>query len=193
MLRRRSPILLGLEPGQEILLGQSMSGGGQEFQEQTSWDVLPEDLYSGPPPWNQSVEGPGGTPVAGPIDGLAVPETSRLSPAVINRTNNPWQRALLWAIQQKGDFQQSAGTVGTVATLIRKAESRLYLLLQNTSLANLLFVAFGYQPQVVAGGATGFQLNANGGNIEPKICPQQDVWVIGNAASVPWVIAVVVN
>jgi hypothetical protein len=181
MQRRRSPILT------ELL------GGGQEFQEQSPWDVLPADLYSGPPPPTQTVLGPGGSAMVGPIDGLAVSGGSRLSPAAINKFSDPFQRAILWAMQQKGDFQQTAGTVGTGAQLIRKAESRTYFIIQNTSLANLLFVAFGYAPQVLAGGATGFQLNANGGNYEPKICPQQDVWVIANGAGTPWVMAVVVD
>jgi hypothetical protein len=179
-MRRRSPIF-------------GLSGGGHEFQEQTPWDTLPADLYTGPPPNTQSIVGPGGSVQIGPLDGLAVPETSRLSPNVVNQFTDPWQRAILWAIQQKGNFQQLAGTVGTGALLIRKAESRSYLILQNTSVANLLFVAFGYQPQVLAGGATGFQLNANGGNYEPKIVPQQDVWVISNGAGTPWVLAVVVD
>jgi hypothetical protein len=181
MLRRRSPILTGL------------SGGGQEFQEQNPWDRLPDDLYVGPPPPTQTVLGPGGSTAVGPISDLAVSFTSRLSPAAVNKFDDPWQRALLYAIQQKGNFQQTAGTIGTAAQIIRKAESRIYLIIQNTSIANLLFVAFGYPPQVLTGGATGFQLNANGGNYEPKITPQQDVWVIGNAASVPWVLAVVVD
>lgn len=181
MLRRRSPILTGL------------SGGAQEFQEQSPWDRLPDDLYAGPPPPTQTVLGPGGAVTVGPIDDLAMSPASRLSPSVLNQFNDPWQRALLNAIQQKGNFQQTAGVVGTSALLIRKAESRVYLIIQNTSIANLLFVAFGYQPQVLTGGATGFQLNANGGNYEPKITPQQDVWVIANAVATPWVLAVVVD
>jgi hypothetical protein len=162
-------------------------GGGQEFQEQDPWADLPDDLWGGPPPDTQpGTRGPG-QDIPGFPD-MAATLGSRPSRSLLNQLSEPW-RTLMWGIQQKGNITQSAGSVTTQPKLIRPAESRSYLLLQNTSTANNLLVAFGYQPQIVTGGATGFLLVPNG-SIEPKITPQQDIWVAAVSGTALWVLGV---
>jgi hypothetical protein len=159
-------------------------GGGQDFQNQDPWAPLPENLRMGPPPATQpGAEIPGFPALAGST-GTNAPQA-----AVGSNLADPW-RTLLNGILRRCNLQQTFGTVSTQATLIRPAESRIYLLLQNTSLANQLIVAFGYAPQLVTGGATGFVLAPNGGSIEPACIPQQDVWVFGSAAGTTWVLGV---
>jgi hypothetical protein len=158
-------------------------GGGQEFQNQNPWAPITDVLNVGPPPDTQR-NGPGvqGLPQAVGFDNNAPPHN------ISSNLHEPWA-SLLNGIYQKVDVQQTYGTVGTQAVLVRKAEGRIYLLIQNTSLANQLFVAFGYAPSIVAGGATGFLLAPNGGSIEPKCIPQQDIWLLGSAAGTQFVLA----
>jgi hypothetical protein len=157
-------------------------GAGQDFQNQDPWAPLPDNLRIGPPPDTQRSGGVDHFPDSAGFNNNA-PSQNRGS-----RIEEPW-RTLLTGIYRKADVQQFFGTVGTQAVLVRKAESRIYLLIQNTSLANQLFVAFGYAPQIVTGGATGFLLAPNGGSIEPSAVPQQDVWLVASGAGTQFVFA----
>jgi hypothetical protein len=114
----------------------------------------------------------------------------RLSRSAVNQFDDPFQREVIRQLSAKVNVIQSAGVVGLQPLLIRKAEERTYLLLQNTSVANSLFFAMGYPPQVVAGGSTGFILLANGGNYEPNKISQEDIWVVATVAGTTWVLAV---
>ncbi|MGH8744518.1 MAG: hypothetical protein ACREUY_09600 [Burkholderiales bacterium] len=173
------------------MIREKLLGGAHEFQAERGHQ-LPADLWVGPPPSTQS-RGIGSTSEeTGGISGeLAMPAAARRSRSVEDTLEEPW-RSLLRGILRKGNFIQLYGTVGTQPVLVRPAESRSYFIIQNTSIANTLFVAAGYGPVVVAGGATGFILQANGGNYEPSVIPQQDIWVSANAAGTQWVMAVVV-
>jgi hypothetical protein len=171
--------------------GRRQLGGGQEFQDDTPWHDLPDDLVVGPGPDTQGSPGVGGGFTPGMAQDLAMPAVSAPSPSLLNKfAADPWKQALLYSLQRKGRFQQTFGNVGTQAVLIRKAESRTYLIIQNTSVANTLIVAFGYAPQIIAGGATGLILLANGGNYEPSVIPQEDVWVVSAVAGTQWTLAV---
>lgn len=171
-------------------------GGGHEFQEERGHN-LPENLWIGPSPGTQGrgtagqiVPSPGSA--AGLSDELAMPAASRRARSRGGDLSEPW-RTLMYGTQRKGDLLQTYGIVGTNPVLIRPAENRIYLIVQNTSLANTLLVGVGYGPQIVAGGATGFILLPNGGNYEPSVIPQQDIWVTGSAAGTTWVMAAAVG
>jgi hypothetical protein len=165
-------------------------GGGQEFQEERA-HALPPDLYIGPPPRTQTRSGPG-TETPGISSELATSAGSARSRSLLDSLDEPW-RTIMYALQRKGQYIQTFGTVGLQPQLIRGAESRSYFIIQNTSLANSLFVGVGYGPVVVAGGATGFLLQPNGGNYEPTVFPQGDIWVSASGAGTQWVMAVCVD
>lgn len=165
-------------------VGLKLLGGGQEFQEQTPYSELPADLFAGPPPRTQSAAGNGGSP----IYGLALAPSSA-PPQDKYAGLPPDLRALITAVQRIGDVTMYSGTVGTQAILVRPAERRTYLLLQNTSAANSLLFGIGVQPAVITGGFTGFLLAANGGSFEPQVIPQQDIWLLGSAAGTLFTIA----
>lgn len=162
---------------------------GQEFQEDWSGKPLPPDLWIGPYPGSISGDNVSGSVVVMPRDD-GVPG-SRISNSLMNQFSaDPWKKALLYAIQRKGNFIPIYGTVGTTPVLIRPAEERTYLIVQNTSAANTLFVGIGYQPLITAGGATGLQLNAGGGAYEPAVIPPQDIWLVGSGAGTAFVVQV---
>jgi hypothetical protein len=70
-------------------------------------------------------------------------------------------------------------SVGLSPILIRPAEARYYLLMENTDSANTLFVGVGIQP---VANAVGFTL-LPAGSFEPSWTPQEDIWVLGSAAN----------
>lgn len=63
------------------------------------------------------------------------------------------------------------------AFLLRPAEKRYYILIENVDAAATLFIGVGQQP---VANAIGFQLNP-GGSFSPAWAPQEDIWVIGSA------------
>jgi len=99
-------------------------------------------------------------------------------------------RSLIYAAQRKADFIPLFGTVGTEPILVRPAEARTYLIVQNTSAANQLFVGVGYQPTNNGTSVTGLILAANGGNFEPAAIPQGDIYLLGSAAGTGFVVYV---
>jgi len=111
------------------------------------------------------------------------------SSGAMEQLSEPW-RSLAWAAQRKGNFTPIFGVVGTVAQLIRPTEDRTYLIVQNTSIANQLFVGVGYQPINNGTSVTGLILAANGGNFEPSVIPQQDIWLLGSGANTGFVLYV---
>ena len=145
---------------------------GHEFQTQQA-RPLPPNLQGGPLPELQSRRS----------TGIASIESQSL----MNTLPEPW-RSLIYASQRKGNFQSVVGTVGATAILARPAESRTYLIVQNTSAANILFVGVGYQPTNNGTTITGLILAANGGNFEPSVIPQEDIYLLGNAAGTSFVI-----
>jgi len=145
---------------------------GHEFEQQQA-RPLPENLQGGPLPELQSRRATGITGVE--------------SPSLMNSLPEPW-RSLIYASQRKGNFQSVVGTVGTTAILARPAENRTYIIIQNTSAANILFIGVGYQPTNNGTAITGLILAANGGNFEPAVIPQEDIYVLGNAAGTSFVI-----
>ena len=166
-------------------IGLGVLGGGQEFQEQTPYSDLPADLYAGPPPKTQSAAGDGGSPIAGlalaPASAPPQDQYSGLPPDL---------RALINAVQRIGNVTMYSASVGLQAILVRPAERRTYLLLQNTSAANQLLFGIGMQPSLITGGFTGFLLAPNGGSFEPQVIPQQDIWLLGSAAGTLFTIAI---
>lgn len=140
-----------------------------EFQKDRPGMRLPSTLYGGPPPY------------AGRADGgenaRGVPQTAE------NTLGEPWA-TLLRGIQRKANLLPQYGTVGTTPILVRPAEDRLYLIVQNTSLAAQVYVGVGYPPSSV----TGILLAANGGAYEPYVIPQQEIWILASAADTPFVI-----
>jgi hypothetical protein len=111
------------------------------------------------------------------------------SPSAANRLDEPW-KSLLLGIQRKAEFVPVIGTVGTTAINIRPRESRIYLLVQNTSVANVLYLGIGFAPTTTLAGSTGLILAANGGNYEPSWVPQQDLWLSASAANTQFVVYV---
>lgn len=145
---------------------------GHGFETQRA-EPLPRNVQGGPIPDLQSRRASGITGVQSASLGNSLPE--------------PY-RSLLYGIQRKGEFQSVVGVVGTVAILARPMEERTYIIIQNTSVANTLFVGVGYAPQNTGTGITGLILAANGGNYEPAVIPQGDIWVLGSAAGTQFVI-----
>lgn len=87
-------------------------------------------------------------------------------------------------IERRAHFSALAFSVGsTVATLIRRQEDRLYLLIQNTDAANKIYLGIGYQPS----STTGIVLTA-GTVYEPFQVPDNDIFVLGSAAGVTGVL-----
>ena len=168
-------------------------GGAHEFQAERGHD-LPANLWVGPQPATQA-RGPAGIAQDSPAGemgisaDLAMPAGSRRSRTLLDILREPW-RTIMYGIQRKGDFIQTFGVVGLQPIMIRAAEARTYFILQNTSLANTLLVGIGYGPVIVAGGATGFLMQPNGGNYEPAMIPQGDIWVSASGAGTQWVMAV---
>lgn len=145
---------------------------GHEFETQRPLQ-LPDELYVGPPPVTQ-----GGLRPA-----------SVESASLARSLPEPWA-SLIWAAQRKGNFISLFGVVGTSPQLIRSSEERTYLIVQNTSAANQLFVGIGYAPVNNGTSVTGLILAANGGNYEPSVIPQQDIWLLGSAANTGFVLHV---
>lgn len=145
-----------------------------EFQTQKR-SPFPKTLYVGPIAELQSTQ----------VTGLV----SQPSQALMNQLPEPW-RSLMYGIQRKGNFIPITGSVGTTPILARAAEERTYVIIQNTSAANQLFVGVGYQPVNTGAGVTGLILAANGGNFEPGVIPQQDIWLLGSAANTLFVMYV---
>jgi len=150
-------------------------GEGQEsaheFEAQRS-RPLPANLWRGPIPELQSRG----------VTGVQ----SVQSAALMNTLPEPW-KSLIYAIQRKANFQSIVGVVGTAPILARAMEERTYLIVQNTSVANTLFVGVGYQPANTGTGISGLILAANGGNYEPFCVPQEDIWLLGSAANTQFV------
>lgn len=109
------------------------------------------------------------------------------SAGLIESTPEPY-KSLIWAAQRRGNFTPIFGVIGTTAQLVRPAESRTYILVQNTSIANQLFVGIGYAPVNNGTSVTGLILAANGGNYEPSVIPQQDIWLLGSGANTGFVL-----
>lgn len=145
---------------------------GHGFETQRA-EPLPRNLQGGPIPDLQSRRASG---VSG-VQSLSLGATLQ----------EPW-RSLLFGVQRKGEFVPIVGVVGTAPILARAREERTYLIVQNTSVANTLFIAVGYQPANTGTGITGLILAANGGNYEPAVIPQGDIWVLGSAANTQFVI-----
>lgn len=98
---------------------------------------------------------------------------------------------LLRAIWRKGELIVQpflASNVGNPVQ-IRPAESRSYVMVQNQSGANQIFVNFG-RPPGVAGGTPidAFILGANLGFYEPICVPQNEIYVSAAAAATPGVL-----
>jgi len=148
-------------------------GTAQEFQRERPGEALPDTLYGGPPPWaaRGSVDNSGGDV------GRAGPTTAE------SQLGEPWS-TLLRGVQRKGNLTPQYASVSTTAVLVRPMEDRLYIIIQNTSLANTLYVGVGYPPTTV----TGVLLAANGGAYEPTVVPQQEIWLLGSAANTTFVI-----
>jgi hypothetical protein len=121
--------------------------------------------------------------------GAGLAPNSAPSQALMNTLPEPW-RTLLYGIQRKASFIPLFGTVGTTAVLVRPAEERTYIIIQNTSAANQLIVGIGYQPVNNGTSVTGLILAANGGNYEPSAIPQGDIWLLGSAANTGFVVHV---
>jgi hypothetical protein len=121
--------------------------------------------------------------------GAGYAPNSAQSQALMYTLPEPW-RSLLYGVQRKANFMPLFGTVGTVAQLIRPAEERTYIIIQNTSAANQLIVGIGYAPVNNGTSVTGLILAANGGNYEPSAIPQGDIWLLGSAANTGFVVHV---
>lgn len=136
---------------------------------------LPRNLFVGPSP------GLGGVAHMRPIGAE--------SRSAADKLDEPY-RSLLVGIQRKAEFIPVIGVVGTTPILVRSRESRIYLIIQNTSVANVLYVGIGFQPTTTAAGSTGLILAANGGNYEPACIPQSDIWLSASAANTQFVMYV---
>jgi hypothetical protein len=145
-----------------------------EFETQTP-RPLPRWLFAGASPANGGIPGMRlvGSPSRDTAAGLEEP-----------------YKTLVNATLRKGEYIPIIGVVGTVAILARPRESRIYMIIQNTSVANVLYVGIGFQPTTTAAGSTGLILAANGGNYEPQVFPQGDIWLLGSAANTQFVMYV---
>lgn len=143
---------------------------GHEFQQDRPGMELPDTLYSGPPPY----AGRGASPSE---LGRGAPDTAE------NKLGSPWN-VLLRGIQRKGEVVAQYATVGTSPVLVRPSEERMYLIIQNTSLAATLYVGVGYPPTTL----NGLILAANGGAYEPSVIPQGDIWLLASGAATNYVL-----
>ena len=91
-------------------------------------------------------------------------------------------RQLLSDIQGMYNFQQIGFGVNTTGALVRYAEKRNYLLIQNTGIT-VLYVGFGSLPTA----ANGLQIPA-GGNYEPLKVPQNDIFLASQSGTATGVI-----
>lgn len=82
-------------------------------------------------------------------------------------------------IDDKVNIVQQPFNLGAVATVVRPEESRRYLLIQNNSAANALFIGFGAAP---SGAATDFQILA-GQTVEFLKIPQNEIYFLGAGAN----------
>lgn len=153
--------------------------GAHEFESQRARS-LPRQLRG------DGVGADGRLPIAQLPGGIA----SGPSQSFVDQFDDPFRKAMLYTLQRKGNFIQFFGQVGTTPVLVRAAEARTYVLIQNTSAASQLIIAFGYPPSVTGTNITGLILAANGGNYEPAVIPQQDIWLLGSGAGVGYVVCV---
>lgn len=88
---------------------------------------------------------------------------------------------LLYAIQRRGNFQQLNFNYTATPQLVLPMSDRLYFIIQNLHATANLYVRFGAD---VGSGllGRGFKIFPNGGYYEPPVCPQEDVWIAGDAA-----------
>lgn len=156
-------------------------GAAPEFQQDYAGRPLPDTLYSGPPPYTGRREGKDVVESGAGAPGM--PGAPNAAMPGENRLPEPWD-SLLRGVQRKGNFTAQYGAVGQEPVLVRVLEDRLYLIIQNTTLANTLFVGVGYPPTTT----TGVLLAANGGAYEPSVIPQQEIWLLGSAANTTFVI-----
>jgi len=90
-----------------------------------------------------------------------------------------YQNQMMRAMRRQSNFQQLQSVAfNTTAELILPATERTYFFIQNVSAAALLYVGFGTQPS----SGNGILIAAVNGWYEPFMVPQNDVWIVGNAA-----------
>jgi hypothetical protein len=92
-----------------------------------------------------------------------------------------WQQ-LLQDVQGQYNFQQIGFSAVAAGALIRNAEKRNYILIQNTGAANL-YVGFGLNPTQNNG-----LVIVPGGNYEPLKVPQNDIYIASASGTVSGVI-----
>lgn len=90
-----------------------------------------------------------------------------------------YQEMTLRAVRRQSNFQMVTVPFDTTANLILPAAERTYFMVQNISAASLLYVGFGTEP---IAGTKGFLVEAVNGWYEPFQVPQNDIWLVGNAA-----------
>lgn len=85
-----------------------------------------------------------------------------------------------------GDFIQSAFSADNAASqMLRQREFRNYLLIQNTDSSGNLYVSFGQAATALSSIIIG-----PGGYYEPRVVPQNEIYILGNEAAVTGVVII---
>lgn len=97
--------------------------------------------------------------------------------------------ALIAALWKQTNIFMLPFTAGLAPILLRPAENRKYLFIQNQSAANIIGVSFGNEPGPVASApAAALLIPINLGFYEPIAVPQGEVWVNAAANGTPGIL-----
>jgi hypothetical protein len=115
-------------------------------------------------------------PQSGPLPGEAPLPASQLD-------------ALLAAIWRRTDVFMLPFTVGLVPVLLRPAEKRSYVFLQNQSGAATLALGINQPPgPLTSVPVAGLVIAANFGFYEPLAVPQGELWIVASAGATPGIL-----
>lgn len=93
--------------------------------------------------------------------------------------NQAFADAVLRGLERQARFVPINFAAGIASNLLHSQQKRRYLFIQNTSAAGILYLGFGYAPTATTG-----LIIQPGGFYEPFQVPDNDIFVLGSAASV---------
>lgn len=128
-----------------------------------------------------------GLSLPGGLPALPVPP---LGPSEADAPLPPWQyEALVAALWRQAAVFMQPFTVGTTAILLRPAENRKYLFLQNQSATQNMALGLNQPPGPLTGSpVSGLVILSNFGFYEPLVVPQGEIWIIAAAAATPGIL-----
>lgn len=123
---------------------------------------------------------------------MGIPERAQITagPSESDTPLPPWQFSqLLDALWRRNNVFMQPFLAGAVPILLRPAEKRQYLFIQNQSAANQFTIGINQAPDPPAAvPANGLIIPINLGFYEPLVVPQGEIWVVAAAANTPGVL-----